>query len=108
MIKTCEEYGHRPETVTISLKIYKPKTKIAMKTINKIVMVYGVPQGRILGPLQFIFYLNEIRRFFCKSYVDFYEDDNIILDPSSNYKEVAECIDRELHILTWLCLNMVK
>ena len=66
----------------------------------------GVPQGSILGPVLFSFYINDLPSCINFSNVIMYADDTVILFSSAKLMEVELKLNMELTSLSeWLCGN---
>ena len=81
---------------------------------RRFLLIYGVPQGSILGPLLFILYISDIPLIAAKHGVSIhsYADDGQLylgFEPSKNYTEsmnkIKACID---DIETWMNANFLK
>lgn len=68
-----------------------------MEFSNKVVMEYE--SSSILEPMLFILYINDMKRYLFKNYVNMYTDETIFSVSRSNYKAIVEVVNRELHIL---------
>lgn len=112
LLKTCEVYGIEG-TVLKWLQHYltdrHQRTKIGVKSSQKSCIKYGVPQGSVLGPLLFILYINDVKRYLTKSDVNLYADDTVISVSGPNFKEVVDIINKELNIFkNWLYVKKLK
>ena len=66
----------------------------------------GVPQGSILGPLLFTFYINDMHQAVTSSKMHHFADDTNILFSNKNQKLIAKILNKELKfVFEWLCAN---
>ena len=66
----------------------------------------SVPQGSILGPLLFIFLMNNIEDGFQKCNIMLYADDAVLFTPSKNSSDIEEDLNLDsLHINRWFIDN---
>ena len=81
---------------------------------RKVLLIYGVPQGSILGPLMFILYISDLPSIASKFSIGFqsYADDSQLyagFDPLSNYSDtmvrVKSCFDE---IEVWMKSNYLQ
>ena len=69
-------------------------------------ILYGVPQGSVLGPLLFIMYINDLPTVtkYCK--VHLYADDTLLFFESSSVQTIEAALSEDLgHVVGWLNQN---
>ena len=67
---------------------------------------YGVPQGSILGPLLFLFYINDLPIVVNHCSVSLYADDTALYCFSSNIKDLENALNEDMsRIALWLNQN---
>lgn len=73
------------------------------------VVVKGVPQGSILGPLFFIYYINDIFNLKLKGQLQLYADDACLLYKSAEISDLQASMISDVKIVSdWLKLNLLS
>ena len=66
----------------------------------------GVPQGSVLGPILFNFYINDLPLFIKEAEVDNYADDNSLVSCSRSMSDLLKVLEWEANVaLKWLKEN---
>ena len=116
LTKKLEHYGIRDNILSLLTSyLYNRKQYIKSGDIESCVLLVlcGVPQGSVLGPLLFIIYINDMANC-CALDSVLYADDAALLLADENIKKLKRAINHELKLLDeWLVsnkltLNMAK
>jgi len=69
-------------------------------------ILFGVPQGSILGPLLFLIHVNDLHQQIQKLDIIMYADGTVLLFSDKNEVEVEKSINHDAELLqNWLCKN---
>ena len=68
-------------------------------------IMYGVPQGSVLGPLLFLCYINDINTSVSDSIVKLYADDRVIYAAGRNIGEAHQTLSKDLFCIEHWCKN---
>ena len=91
------------------LKERKQRTKVGSSFSSWRDVIFGVPQGSILGPLLFNIFLNDIFFFTDKSTIANYADDNSVYSVNDTYEGLIKTLQSETNeILGWFQINEMK
>ncbi len=70
---------------------------------------HGVPQGSVLGPILFIFYINDIVDSVKKCKIQMFADDTLIYMSSNNCEDLCKILNEDLlNIDRWLKFNSMS
>jgi len=108
LIAKLHAYGFDMKTLILFysyLKNRKQCVKINNVFSSLMVLVSGVPQGSILGPIIFNIFINDIV-YFIKSDLGNFADDNSISDAATNIPDLIKILEKEsTNAIEWFRSN---
>ncbi len=112
LIAKLEAYGF-DKNALLFVKDYlqnrKQRTKINGSYSSWLELLFGVPQGSILGPLLFNIFINDMFYFIKESKIANYADDNTLYTVSKTITELLNTLENETTlILDWFRKNEMK
>ena len=85
------------------------KVKYGEKLSSSINVSYGIAQGTVLGPLIFIFYINDCTSVLDKLKISLYADDCILYYPGNNWDNIHRIMQKELDdFIAWTTRNNLR
>jgi len=112
LIAKLEAYGFDKNALLFVkdyLKHRKQRTKVNGSYSSWLELLFGVPQGSILGPLLFNIFINDMLYFITDSKIANYADDNTLYTVSNNITELLNILENETTIiLDWFQKNEMK
>ena len=76
---------------------------------DKLTVTAGIAQGTVLGPLVFIFYMNDCVKVLDRSIISMYADDCVLYYTGNNWNTVYDVLQSDLSkLVDWTSRNMLK
>ena len=112
LIAKLEAYGFDKSALIFVydyLKSRKQRTKVNGSYSSWKELLYGVPQGSILGPLLFNIFINDVFFFLDKAKLANYADDNSTYTIEDNILNLLKSLETETStVLNWFKINEMK
>ena len=101
--------GHALELISNYIKDRRQVVKIGNSTSSVKDLLYGVPQGSVLGPILFLLYINDITSVVEHCRTTMYADDTSIYYTSYHASNIQNALNKDLSKLRdWFDFNKLK
>ena len=103
LLKKLEHYGvrgHALKWFTSYLADRKQYTTVNNIDSQLKDILYGVPQGSVLGPLLFLVYINDLNRAITYSYIRHFADDTNVLYRDKSFRKINQRINFDLKLFS--------
>ena len=109
LIHKLQHYGVRGHSLTWFknyLTTRSQRVQYGKELSSSLPIDFGIPQGSLLGPLQFVIYINDLPKCLMQSKISMYADDTVICYSGSHVNAIRENLQEDLkRVEQWLTSN---